>query len=301
MYTLRINFNFHYPMPIYHALQEESKRLGYEIHLDKDIPINSIYVNDKPIGYVVYEDPLHFQDHHIIHMNKNDYKKIFKFHYSPNVLDYSTLPIDTKYLDRIVPCGLWRYWETQAEYSGWDKQSLLTKDRSIDVVASMRYINSGSDKDPKNWAPWAHERRSLISQAFDMRSEGYETVYEMKPRNVYVNSILKNTKIGFIWSASSYLGWKIPEFIQEGVVMITEPLGKDYKLCNDVVIEDGVHCIFEKNSKYFADVAKELLKDTVTLQQLKSNCLDLWENKLSAPKVAEWYFNQLVEGYEKCN
>ena len=69
-------------MPIYSALRQESKRLGYEIHLDKDIPINSIYVNDKPIGYVVYEDPLHFQDHHIINMNKNDYKKIFKFHYS---------------------------------------------------------------------------------------------------------------------------------------------------------------------------------------------------------------------------
>ena len=288
-------------MSVMNSLITESERLGYKIFQDKNLPVNSLYVNEKAVGYIVYEDAMQFGDHHIIHMNANDYKKIFKFHYSPNIIDYSKLPIDSKYLDRIVPCGLWRCWETQPEYLGWDKKDLLGRKRNIDVVSTMRHTNSGTPKDPKNWPAWSHIRQNLMQQTLDMRAEGYKTVYEMKPRHTYVNDILKNTKISFIWSASSYLGWKIPEFIQEGVVMITEPLGKDYPLCNDVILEDGVHCIFEKNPKYFSDVAKELLKDTVTLKKLRSNCLDLWENKLSRSKVGEWYFNQLIEGYEQSN
>jgi hypothetical protein len=299
MYNIKVNFNHHYPMAILNSLITESTRLGYTVSKNNSIPVNSIYVNDKPVGYVVYEDAFHFGDHHIKNMNANDYKKIFKFHYSPNIIDYSNLPINPKYLDRIVPGGLWRCWETQPKYLGWDKQDLLTRSRNIDIVSTMRYTNSGTPKDPKNWPEWSHVRKNLMEQTHQLRTEGYKTVYEMKPRDVYVNQILKNTKLGFIWSASSYLGWKIPEFIQEGVIMITEPLGKDYMLCNDVAIEDGVHCIFEKNPKHFSDVAKELLKDTATMQKIKSNCLDLWESKLSRPSVGEWYFNQLVEGYTK--
>ena len=98
MYNIKVNFNHHYPMAILNSLITESTRLGYTVSKNNSIPVNSIYVNDKPVGYVVYEDAFHFGDHHILNMNANDYKKIFKFHYSPNIIDYSNLPINPKYL-----------------------------------------------------------------------------------------------------------------------------------------------------------------------------------------------------------
>jgi len=296
MNQIKINFDFHYPLPILWALESVAKRLMFDIVIDKNIPVNSFFVNGIPVGYVVYEDAMHFNDHHIINMNAHNYQKIFKFHYSPNVIDYSKLPIHTKYLNRSVPCGLWRYWESQPGYIGWDKEDLLTRDRDIDVMSTMRCTNSGTPADPALWPAWATIRKDLMQQTHEMRLAGYKTVYEMKPREVYANS-LKDTKLGFIWSASSYLGWKIPEFIQEGVIMITEPLGNDYPLLNGVVLEDGIHCIFEKNPKNFSDVAKELLKDTATMQTIKTNVLDLWETKMSKDKAGEWYYNQLMEGY----
>jgi hypothetical protein len=302
MYTIRANFDFHYTFALRNALRHVADRLGFILIQDDSIPGNSLYVNDKPIGYIVYEDAFHFVDQHIKHMNANDYQKIFKYHYSPNIIDYTKLPIDSKYLDRIIPCGLWRSW-TSVEGNGginykWNKHDLLTRNRSIDVQATMRHTNSGTPPDPKDWPAWSNARLTLMNGARSMATEGYNTVVHMKPRDVYANS-LKDTKLGFIWSASSYLGWKIGEFIQEGVIMITEPLGKDYPLCNNVVLEDGVHCIFEKNPKNFVDVAKELLKDPAKMQEIKTNCLNLWEDKLSQDKIGEWFFKELIDAYNE--
>jgi hypothetical protein len=305
MYNITANFDFFYTFPIRNALRDVANHLGFTLTHDASITSSSIHVNGKPVGYILYSDAMHFLDDQIIEMNSKDYKKIFKFHYSPNLIDYpklfSQIKLDTKYLDKIVPCGLWRPWDWETDhYKGWNKNHLMTKPRSIDVISAMRYSNSGTPPWPNLhlWPQWSFDRLTLIKQAQRLKGEGYNTITEMTGRDVYADR-LADTKIGFIWSASSYLGWKIPEFIQEGVVMITEPLGKDYPLCNDVILEDGVHCVFEKNPKNFADVAKELLNDPATLNKIKENCLNLWEDKWSPSKVGQWFFKELIEGYKQ--
>ena len=168
----------------------------------------------------------------------------------------------------------------------------MTRPRPIDVTAQMRHINSS-----KNWYPWSHIRFQLKNLAKSMNDRGFNTSFKMIGRKNYEKKLL-DTNTAFIWSATSYLGWKVCEFLEQGVIMITEPLGKDYPLCNGVVLEDDVHCVFCNDPNQFEDVVKQLLADPVRVNRIRKNILDLWESKLTQKHVGRWYLNKIIETYE---
>ena len=295
MNTIKGHFSHHYTTNIYRALSSVKEELGFEIINDTSLPKEFLYVNDTLVGYISWWDSMNFTTHDLNNMKHNDFRIIFKYHYSPNLVDYS---IYEKYQTRIVPCGLWRCWEDEPSYVGWNKSKILNQHRDIDIMASMRHHNSGTIKlSSDKWPNWVNIRLKLKESATELIKEGYSVETKMVDRSKYLN-MLRRSKLSYIWSASSYLGWKIPEFIQEGVIMITEPLGKDYPLCNDVILEDGVHCIFCNNPNKFNDVAKETLRDNTLMSQIRKNCLDLWETKLNRRAVGTWYFNKIMESYK---
>lgn len=296
MNAIRAHFSHHYTKHIFRALYEVKDILGFKIINDTSLPKEFIYVNDTLVGYISWWDSMKFTNSDLLNMKENDFRIIFKYHYSPNLIDYSTYG---KYENRIVASGLWRCWEDEPTYLGWDRDIILNHTRDIDVMASMRHHNSGTIKLPEDKCPnWVYIRKTLKDSAQSMSSEGYYIQAKMIERSKYVN-MLRRTKLSYIWSASSYLGWKIPEFIQEGVIMITEPLGKNYPLCNDVIIEDGVHSIFCKDPHKFNDIAKSVLKDEVLMHNMRKNCLDLWETKFNRNSVGTWYHNKIMETYNE--
>jgi len=297
MNIIKCNFSHHYTRHIFKALNEVKGILNFELINDQTLPKEFIYVNDRLVGYIAWYDSLKFASHDILNMKEHDFKIIFKYHYSPNLVDYS---IYEKYEHRIVPCGLWRTWEDEPSYLGWNKNTILNHKRDIDVMSSMRHHNSGTINLPEEkWPDWVNVRKYLKIDAPNLlKKKGYNVHTKMIDRSKYVN-MLRRSNLSYIWSASSYLGWKIPEFIQEGVIMITEPLGKDYPLCNDVIIEDGVHAIFCNDPKKFNDVAISTLKDKSLVKDIRNNCLNLWETKLSRKNVGTWYYNKIMEAYSE--
>lgn len=295
MNTIKGHFSHHYTTHVYRALNSVKDLLGFALINDTSLPNEFIYVNDTLIGYISWWDSMKFTNSDLLNMKENDFKIIFKYHYSPNLVDYSTYG---KYENRIVASGLWRCWEDEPTYLGWNKDIILNYTRDIDVIASMRHQNSGTINLPEDKLPsWASTRKLLKDSAQLMNNEGYHTQAKMIERSKYVN-MLRRAKLSYIWSASSYLGWKIPEFIQEGVIMITEPLGKNYPLCNGVTIEDGVHAIFSNDPRKFNDIAKSVLKDEVLMHNMRNNCLNLWETKFNRKAVGSWYYQKIIESYE---
>src|SRR3990167_5546773 len=202
-----------------------------------------IEIDNKIIAYYMFGDGIDIRQHDINMLNELNPNIILKCHYSPLLYDYSIYNLKQK----IYPMVLYNLRDITFNYN-----DLLKRKRNIDVVAQMRWFNSGGKEHI-----WGYKRLELIKQAELLRKKGYNTKFKMESQNDYQNGLL-DTKIGFIWSASAYLGWKITEFIQHGVVMITEPLGKEYPICNDIILEDGIHCIFCNEPELFGDIAIEL-------------------------------------------
>ena len=294
MDIIKINTNIgnkeeYYLQPIYDSLKLVSNKFKFKVEKDKRLIPCTISFNGKLLAYIAYADRFRFSNKDLKILSKKDFKIIFKYHYSPNIFDYSIYP---KYKDKIIPCGLYRWWKD----IDFNKELFLNKERNVDVIATMRWYNKGTP--PTSKKKWVIARKAIINEAEKLKQEGYKTFYgKVLPINTY-KKILLDTKIGFIWSASAYLGWKIPEFIQTGVVMITEPLGKDCPLINNTILEHEKHCIFESNPYNFGKVAKKLLSYPKKLKEMRKNVLNLWENKLYPEKVGEYYYKKLKETYE---
>jgi len=278
--------NHFYLLPFYRALEAVSKKFGFIIEDTHKIPFQSIAINDKIIGLIMFRDGFHINRFSLNLLKNNDYKILFKYHYSPNIFDYNCYG---KYASRIVACGLYKFWGDMV----FNKEDLLNRNRSTDVVALMRWYNKGTP--PNSGKAWARARRTLIEQAKQLEAFGYKIKSGKKiPLNQY-KKLLLDTKIGFLWSASAYLGWKIPEFTQQGVVMITEPLGENYPLINNTIFEDKKHCLFCNNPNDFTSTAEKLLKEKHQLEDMRANVLTLWEEKLTPEKVGIWIYNKLME------
>ena len=83
-HKVRINFSHHYTRHILKAL----KSTGANIEHDPNILPEFIYVNDELVGYIAWWDSIEFTPADLKVMAEHDFKLIFKFHYSPNVMDY---------------------------------------------------------------------------------------------------------------------------------------------------------------------------------------------------------------------
>jgi hypothetical protein len=273
----------YYLKPIYTALKLIENKYDFIIEETDEIDFLNIEVNGKTIGLISYGDGFAFSSKDLKRMSIADYKFIIKYHYNPNQHDYS---VYDNYSNKIIPFGLWRYSSTN-----FDKDYLLNKERPIDVTAQFRSSNSGGSS-----FPWSRARVELRTQCENMKSDGYNTVTKMIPHVNWMES-LENIKLAFVWSASAYLGWKIPEFTEKGVIMITEPLGKNNPLVNDTTFEDGFNCIFCDNPKEFSNVAKQLLEDKDKLYFLRKNVIETWENKMHPLKVAEYLYKVITKDY----
>lgn len=274
--------NTYYSKPLLHCLEMVKDECGFDMEWSENIPPYQIWIGKKPIAYIDIADGCNLRKDRKAIIDEADYKVIFKFHVD-TTLNYG------KYGDRIVPCGLYRWWP----HVKFDKRNLLTRKRPIDVVALMKWWNRSTPRDSK--VAWAVARRTLISQAEELQKKGYNTKAGRKIGPHDYIDLLLDTKIGFIWSASAYLGWKIPEFTQQGVVMITQALGERYPLANDTVFEDGVHCIFCNEPDLFGQVAIELLNDKERLNYLRRNVVELWEKKLAPWQIGKWLYRKINE------
>jgi len=274
--------NNYYSNPLLQCLEMVKDECGFNIEWSDDVPPYNIWIEKEPIAYIDIADGFKLRKDRKKIIDKFGYKVIFKFHYNVEY-DYG------EYSNRIIPCGLYRWWRN----TKFDKNDLLSRERSIDVVALMRWWNRGTPID--SMKTWAVARRVIIAQAEKLHKKDYTILAGKKVAIDIYEKLLLDTKIGFIWSASAYLGWKIPEFIQQCVVMITESLGKNYPMVNNIIFEDGIHCVFCDDPTLFGQVAIELLNDKERLERIRKNVVELWEEKLAPKKVGKWLYKKIVE------
>jgi len=271
--------------PIFWALKSVEKQFDFIIETSDSVPRWSIAVDGKPVVFIAHAKGLGFSKYAWPALMDVDYKKVFKVHYSPNLFNYM---VYRKYADRIVPCGLYRYWEN----TPFNKQDLLSRKRPIDAVALMRT----KFRFATNKTSWIIDRKILISEANRLKELGFNTMAGKKIPMKQYEQLLLDTKIGFIWRVGQLIfGWKIPEFIQQGVVMITPSLGENYPFANGVIFEDNVHCVFCDDPNLYGQTAIKLLKDKERYTRIQKNVVELWEKKLCLEKMGEWYFKEIIE------
>jgi len=265
---------------IFRALKLVEKKFDFEVLESLSLPYCNISVNGDIVAYIAHADGYGISKYDWRQISKGTFRKIFKFHYSPNLFDYS---VYGDYKDKIIPCGIYRWFDVL-----FNKNDILLRDRYVDVVALMRPNVSCRSISRRG-------RKRIIEEANKLSLLGYDVRAGKKIPLVEYIELLSNTKIGFHWQGTAYLGWKIPEFTQQGVVMICEPLGINFPFANDVIFEDNIHCIFCNDPNSFGQAAIDLLGNKEKLTFMRKNVIELWENKFSPEKVGEWWFKKIVE------
>jgi hypothetical protein len=83
--------------------------------------------------------------------------------------------------------------------------------------------------------------------------------------------------------------------LRAGVIPVTQPLGPEWPLRQDIVLEDEIHCIFCDDPKQFGREARLLLRDQPKMIRIRENILDLWKERLCLASMGRWYWNKLSE------
>jgi hypothetical protein len=168
---------------------------------------------------------------------------------------------------------------------------LLTRKRPIAVIARMR----------ANWdyhwamdTEWMKARSCIVSQIKLLTQLGHEARAGLTSSAEYTAE-LWDSQIGFEWRGSGYLTHRLIEYIRAGVVPITRPLGKEWPIREDVILEDGVHCIFCSDPFRFAQEASRLLLDPQKIARIRRNLLELWEEKLCPRAQGYWLWSKIKE------
>ena len=168
---------------------------------------------------------------------------------------------------------------------------LLTRRRPIAVTARMRgnwHYHWAIDTD------WMKARSCIVSQIKLLTQLGHEARAGLTSPAEYTSE-LWDSQIGFDWRGSGYLTYRLIEYIRAGVVPITRPLGKEWPIREDVVLEDGVHCVFCADPYRFAQEASRLLLDPQKIARIRRNLLELWEEKLCPKAQGYWLWSKIKE------
>jgi len=80
-----------------------------------------------------------------------------------------------------------------------------------------------------------------------------------------------------------------------GVVPITQPMGPEWPIREDVILNHEENCIFCEKPENFASEAKLLLKDKALMNKIRQNNLDLYSEKLKIGAIAKWYWGKLKD------
>lgn len=168
---------------------------------------------------------------------------------------------------------------------------LLTRRRSIAITARMR-VNGDY-----HWArntDWMVARTHIVRQAKLLNHLGHSTRWGFTGVTQYTAE-LWDAQIGFEWSGAGYLTHRLIEYIRAGVVPITRPLGSEWPIREDVILEDDVHCVFCPDPFSFAREASRLLLDPEKIARIRRNLSKLWEEKLCPKAQGYWLWSKLKE------
>ena len=167
--------------------------------------------------------------------------------------------------------------------------NLLTRTRPIAVTARMRVNRDyhwGVDEQ------WMIARSRIVEQAELLEREGYNSKWGFVTADQYIYE-LWDAQIGFDWCGAGFLTYRLIEYIRAGVVPITRPLGEDWPVREDVILEDGIHCVFCSDPGQFASEAKLLLADRVKIEKIRRNLIELWQEKLCPIAQGNWIWEKL--------
>ena len=155
---------------------------------------------------------------------------------------------------------------------------LPTRARPIDITARMRTYD--------------HDRLHVVEQAKRLGQEGYRIHVDLVDMDQYLAD-LWNSQIGFDWRGSGMLTYRMIEYIRAGVVPILHPLGSEWPVREDVILEDGVHCVYCSDPNEFANEARRLLADPAKIEKIRRNLLELWDTKLCPEAQGYWTWEKL--------
>jgi hypothetical protein len=168
---------------------------------------------------------------------------------------------------------------------------LCERVRPVDISARMRA--DGRDYGtPGAVGGWLEARAAVVEQASRLSREGWIARTGKADRDAYDAELL-DTKIGFDWRGWGKLTRRMIEYIRAGVVMVTNPLGAEWPIREDVALEDGVHCIYCDDPSRFADLARSLLLDPARMARIRRNVVELWRDKLCPAAMGAWYWEKL--------
>ena len=170
-------------------------------------------------------------------------------------------------------------------------KDLLTRRRSIAITARMR---ANGDYHWATNTQWMLARSRIVSQAKLLAYLGHNTRWGFTGACDYIAE-LWDTQIGFEWCGSGYLTHRLIEYIRAGVVPVTRPLGKEWPIREDVILEDGVHCVFCSDPFRFAQEASRLLLDPEKIARIRRNLAKLWEEKLCPKAQGYWIWSKLKQ------
>lgn len=166
---------------------------------------------------------------------------------------------------------------------------LLTRPRPIKVTARMR-VNGDY-----HWAAnteWMRARSRIVSQAKLLSWLGHNTRWGLASQQEYIAE-LWDSQIGFAWNGNGYLTHRLIEYIRAGVVPITRPLGREWPIREDVILEHNVHCVFCPDQFRFAEEASRLLLDPQKIVRIRRNLLQLWDERLCPRAQGNWLWSKL--------
>jgi hypothetical protein len=168
----------------------------------------------------------------------------------------------------------------------------LHRCRPVDVSARMRSAGYGHLR-----CDWKPIRGVVVAEAARLGREGYQTRIGKIDRGLYYRELF-DTKIGLNWRGYGKLTYRMIEYARAGVVMITDPLGAIWPVREDIVLEDGVHCVYCDDAARFGEVAVSLLNDPARLASIRRNVVALWESKLCPEAMGAWYWAKLQDCLE---
>ena len=164
-----------------------------------------------------------------------------------------------------------------------------SRTRLIDVSARMR---TGGYGPPEETCDWLRARNSIVLEAARLGREGWRACIGKIDRGEYYDELF-DTNIGFNWRGCGKLTYRMIEYIRAGVIMITDPLGTMWPIREDIVLEDGVHCVYCDDPGRFGEVARSLLREPLKVEAIRRNVITLWENKLCPAAMGNWYWQKL--------
>jgi hypothetical protein len=254
---------------------------GVRVQRSCDIPPQCIVVNGRLVGVVDDEDawqaPKDRGDVELAALVKSLRPKIvFKHQFWTR----------SNYAPGTVSAGYFAHSDAYREPS---PNGLDIRPRPIDITARMRINGYRAEA---GQLPWMIQRGQIVEAAQELEDKGLAIRYGRATSAVYHRELF-DSKIGFNWRGFGMLTYRIAEYFRAGVVMITQPLGPDWPVREDVVLEDDVHCVFCDDPREFASVARDLLNDEHRLRRIRRNALDLWESKLCLEQMGVWYWNKL--------